>query len=127
MKRTLKFMTMIVMVLSFVTSCSKDEKDPSMYTFTNTYMTLDQAYLFEYNSSGDKINTQTIDEVVKDRKYTFTATDDAVKVKVYIKYTNYFSSYPSQSKWIQQVFMLKPGSTIDIKLEGSTIIGNKEP
>lgn len=116
-------MVLLLSALSFM-SCSKDEDESAQYTFTNTTSFTDVVYLFEYDSSGDKINSQTIEPVIQDKKYTFTADENAVKVKVYYKYSILSSTY---SRWIQQVFVLKPGKTIDIVLEGETIVGSKEP
>ena len=81
---------------------------------------------FEYNEAGEKIATNSMDEVVTGDTKTFTANSRSVKVKLYVKmYSN--SSSTTKSRWVQQVFYLEPESNIDVVLKDDTIIGPNEP
>ncbi len=126
MKKLLLLITTIC-CLGIMNSCTKEGADESKYTFTHNFegLTSCDIILFEYTESGDKVNSNSIDDCEKGKTYTFTATPQAVKVKVYAKYSTIFSS--NTSKWVQQVYYLTKGGTTDIKVDGETIIGNKEP
>lgn len=48
----------------------------------------------------------------------FTASPNAVKIKIYID---------DFDDWVQQVFYLKSNKTLDIVIADSTIVGPSEP
>lgn len=104
------------MILSF-SSCSKEESF-STYTFVfnaQTFYSETSVIIFEYNNSGDKINSNSI-KCKKGYTQTFTANEEVEKVKVYI-----------DGKWVQRVFSLKKGSNTTIEITGDTLIGKEEP
>ncbi len=77
-------------------------------------------YLFEYNEISERIYNYTINNPEKDVPYTYTAQDNAVKVKVYLSYLGF-------NRWVQQVYYLVEGENFDIVLTDNTIVGNFEP
>ena len=54
------------------------------------------------------------------------SSNRSVKVKLYIKMYTDKSSY-TEHKWVQQVFYLEKGKTIEVALEDNSLVGNKEP
>ena len=81
---------------------------------------------FEYNEAGEKTGNNTITMATTGKSQTYTANDRSVKVKLYFKmYTNK-SSY-TEHKWVQQVFYLEKGKTIEVALADNSLVGNKEP
>ena len=107
-----------VMSLSFA-SCSDDEEyDEATYTFVFNASPIwgeTPVILFECDDNGDKIKNNSI-ECEKGYRRTFTASQNAEKIKVYLN-----------SRWVQQVYPLNKGGNITIEINGSTIIGNEEP
>lgn len=125
MKKLVTILAIALSMIAMTTSCTKDPVvKAKKYSFQTELNWSIKAYLFEYNDAGDKINSQTVEKAEVGQVYPFTAHEDATKVKCYIKYTILGKS---ESKWVQQVFMLKEGSTVAIDVNGDTIIGNKEP
>lgn len=118
MKKLFNLLLLCTACLSMFSSCTKEDEKESTYTFIYDASTLlgeESVILFEYDKDGDKINSNSI-ECEKGYTKTFTATINAEKIKVYIN-----------SKWVQQVFPLKKGGNINIKITGETLIGKQEP
>lgn len=100
-------------------SCSKDN-DEQLTTYTLTCDTsiswdVNSVILFEYDKNNDKIYNNSI-KIGKGQNMTFTASPNAVKIKVYIN-----------GQWVQQVFPLIKGGHIVIRLRDNTLIGSEEP
>lgn len=81
---------------------------------------------FEYNDAGEKTGNNTITMVTTGKSQTYTANDRSVKVKLYFKMYMDKSSY-TEHKWVQQVFYLEKGKTIEVALSDNSLVGNKEP
>ena len=113
-------------VLTFVfSSCSKDDDGPGSTTYTFVYNSIGASYLdnvklFECTENGDKIKTNTLNSIEPGRRYDFTASDKAVKVKVYLAMGN-------SPRWVQQVYYLNMGSNTVIELTDDSVVGTKEP
>lgn len=117
MRKLFGFMLLCATLALSVSSCSKEDS-LSTYTFKFNAPTIlgeTSVILFEYNDSGDKIKSNSI-ECEKGYSQTFTANEESEKVKVYI-----------DGKWVQQVFQLKKGSDTKIEITGETLIGKMEP
>lgn len=81
---------------------------------------------FEYNEAGEKTGNHTITMATTGKSETYTANERSVKVKLYFKMYTDKSSY-TEHKWVQQVFYLEKGKTIEVALMDSSLVGNKEP
>ncbi len=123
-KRNYFLLAFFMMVLTCVgiTSCSSDDDSTTTYSLKWSFSTsyIDDVTLFEYAENGDKVANHSVDNVVENGTYNFTASDRAAKVKVYFK-------MGSSPKWVQQVFYLKSGGNTIIEVTGQSIIGSKEP
>ena len=124
MKKTLYLMLVNTLTLLLL-SCTKDDgagRGTTSYTFTlyDDYEVEIDVILFEYNEINERINNNTIDSAKKGVPYTYTARDNAVKVKVHL-------SFLGANRWVQQVYYLVEGENIDIGITDNTIIGNIEP
>ena len=81
---------------------------------------------FEYNEAGEKTGSHTFTRATTGKSETYTANERSVKVKLYYKmYTD--NSSATAYKWVQQVFFLEKGKTIEVALMNSSLVGNKEP
>lgn len=132
MKKKLFLFLLMFMPLLFI-SCGDDEPDSTTYTVnytlddssgsTTIYVDLT---LFEYNEANERISTNSMSKVKKGTTKTFTASERAEKVKVYMKM--YAESVDVSSyKWVQTVFYLKKGQNTQISIGNSTMVGNYEP
>ena len=132
-----RFITLLAMAAIMI-GCQKDpngglETAKCSYTvkmaMTNVSTTSTVHYdlmAFEYNEAGEKTGNNTITMATTGKSQTYTANDRSVKVKLYFKmYTNK-SSY-TEHKWVQQVFYLEKGKTIEVALADNSLVGNKEP
>ena len=132
-----RFITLLAMAAIMI-GCQKDpnggqETAKCSYTvkmaMTNVSTTStvhDDLMAFEYNEAGEKTGNNTITMATTGKSQTYTANDRSVKVKLYFKmYTNK-SSY-TEHKWVQQVFYLEKGKTIEVALADNSLVGNKEP
>lgn len=81
---------------------------------------------FEYNDAGEKTGNHTITLATTGKSETYTANERSVKVKLYFKMYTDKSSY-TEHKWVQQVFYLEKGKTIEVALADNSLVGNKEP
>lgn len=81
---------------------------------------------FEYNEAGEKTGNNTITMATTGKSQTYTANDRSVKVKLYFKMYTEKSSY-TEHNWVQQVFYLEKGKTIEVALSDNSLVGNKEP
>ena len=81
---------------------------------------------FEYNDAGEKTGNRTITMATTGKSETYTANERSVKVKLYFKMYTDKSSY-TEHKWVQQVFYLEKGKTIEVALSDNSLVGNKEP
>ena len=81
---------------------------------------------FEYNDAGEKTGNHAITKATTGRSETYTANERSVKVKLYFKMYTDKSSY-TEYKWVQQVFYLEKGKTIEVALSDNSLVGNKEP
>ncbi len=121
-KRHLLFFLLVSVLM--LAGCSK-EPLPKKYSITNniTFGSSTKFTIFECNEIGDKIYNAA-ETFSKGETKTFTAQDDAVKVKIYIKVESYFGNVTG---YVQQVFYLQEGETKSIIIDGDTIIGSQEP
>ena len=134
MKRVIAILSAIA-VLTFLSSCQEKIEEPKPTTYTvkmllsnvsSTSALKVDLTAFEYNEEGEKIASNSMDEVCTGDSKTFTANKRTVKVKLYLKmYSNLSTS--TKSRWIQQVFYLEPESNIDVVLKDDTMIGPDEP
>lgn len=134
MKRAIAIITSIV-ALTFLSSCQEKIAEPKPTTYTvkmllsgvsSTSAIKVDLTAFEYNEKGEKIASNSMDEVCTGDAKTFEANKRSVKVKLYLKmYSNLTTS--TKSRWIQQVFYLEPESNIDVVLKDDTMIGPDEP
>ena len=137
MKRILTLFVFAVLAAT-ITSCQKapaggGETAKCSYTvkmaMTNVSASSTVHYdlmAFEYNEAGEKTGNNTITMATTGKSQTYTANDRSVKVKLYIKMYTDKSSY-TEHKWVQQVFYLEKGKTIEVALADNSLVGNKEP
>ena len=137
MKRILTLFVFAVLAAT-ITGCQKDpagagETAKCSYTvkmaMTNVSASSTVHYdlmAFEYNEAGEKTGNNTITMATTGKSQTYTANDRSVKVKLYIKMYTDKSSY-TEHKWVQQVFYLEKGKTIEVALADNSLVGNKEP
>ena len=81
---------------------------------------------FEYNDAGEKTGNHSITMATTGKSETYTANERSVKVKLYLKMYTDINSY-TEYKWVQQVFYLEKGKTIEVALADHSLVGNKEP
>lgn len=132
-----RFITLLVLA-AMIIGCQKDpnggqETAKCSYTvkmaMTNVSTTSTVHYdlmAFEYNEAGEKTGNNTITMATTGESQTYTANDRSVKVKLYFKMYTDKSSY-TEHKWVQQVFYLEKGKTIEVALSDNSLVGNKEP
>ena len=132
MKKKLFLFLLMFMPLLLV-SCGDDEPDSTTYTVNytlddssgSTTIYVDLTF-FEYNETDERIATNSISKIKKGTTKTFTASERAEKVKVYMKM--YAESVDVSSyKWVQTVFYLNKGKDTKIPIGDNTIVGNYEP
>lgn len=137
MKRILTIIAAAILA-SFALSCEKEKQEeparPTTYTVTmamSSVTTTSAAHYdltaFEYNEAGEKVANNTLTMAVNGSTKTFTANQNAVKVKLYIKMYADNTAVTPQYLWVQQVFYLEEGSNIDITVEDHTKVGRAEP
>lgn len=134
MKRVIAILSAIA-ALTILSSCQVKEEEPKPTTYTVKMLLSDVSSTssikvdltaFEYNEEGEKIASNSMDEVCTGDIKTFEANKRSVKVKLYLKmYSNLSTS--TKSRWIQQVFYLEPEHNIDVVLKDDTMIGPDEP
>ena len=137
MKRILTLFVFAVLAAT-ITGCQKDlaggeETAKCSYTvkmaMTNVSASSTVHYdlmAFEYNDAGEKTGNHTITMATTGKSETYTANERSVKVKLYFKMYTDKSSY-TEYKWVQQVFYLEKGKTIEVALADTSLVGNKEP
>ena len=137
MKRILTLFVFAVLAAT-ITGCQKDpagggETAKCFYTvkmaMTNVSTTSTVHYdlmAFEYNDAGEKTGNHTITMATTGKSETYTANERSVKVKLYLKMYTDINSY-TEYKWVQQVFYLEKGKTIEVALADHSLVGNKEP
>lgn len=81
---------------------------------------------FEYNDADEKTGNHSITMATTGKSETYTANERSVKVKLYLKMYTDLNSY-TEYKWVQQVFYLEKGKTIEVALADHSLVGNKEP
>ena len=129
-KKSFYYLLTIMMVAMLgigFTSCSNDDDDdPTTYTLKWNTPTdgVENVMLFEYTENGDKIGNHSVDNLTQNGSYKYTASEKAIKVKIYFDAVIGTLSSP---RWVQQVYYLKSGTNTDIEVNGNTIIGRKEP
>ena len=120
----IKVLVLIAVFMATLAGCKKD----TTYSFTDNFggdgFTEYSILLSEHDGSGSKVHTEMLDWPEKGKKYVYTASEHSEKVKVKIQAKIGSTDY---IKWIQQVFYLEEGKNIDITLEGTTVVGGKEP
>lgn len=130
MKKFLHFVPLVLLLvvnLAFFSSCSKDDDDDVTYQIHTTNFGCSGSVNMDliignYNSAGERIGSQSWDRVPEYSNKKFNAVPGTTKLKIYYKM---YTSVSSKSGWIQQVFYLNSGKTIE--LTGETIVGGKEP
>ena len=137
MKRILTLFVFTVLAAT-ITGCQKDsagggETAKCSYTvkmaMTNVSTSSTVHYdlmAFEYNDAGEKTGNHTITMATTGKSETYTANERSVKVKLYLKMYTDINSY-TEYKWVQQVFYLEKGKTIEVALADHSLVGNKEP
>ena len=81
------------------------------------------ATVFEYNSNGEKVGSQTF-KCTKGLKQVINPSPKATKVKVRLTVK---AGTNNSVRWVREVFHLRDGKNIDVEVIGSTIIVEKEP
>lgn len=126
MKKAIIVVMAIVMPFVF-TSCSKDDADDAKYVFKYTAEdsgTVDITItLFEYTDEKESVGMYTF-EAYNGLVEEFTAKPNAGKVKVYIRMTG---GSTNLYRWVQQVYYLHRGGSIDIEITDKTMLGSNEP
>ncbi len=125
-----KIMYLLAFLPMFVfTACSSDDDEERGASYSFEYLIDDNgvtvdAILWEYNSSGERIGSNTVNNCQDGASKSFIANPMAEKIKVYftIKYGSV-----KQYKWVQNVYYLKDKGNTEIKITGETLIGNTEP
>ena len=118
-------------------SCEKivpePEPEPTTYTVkmqlsvaTSTASAKVDITVFEYNEAGEKIASNSMNEVTVGDSRTFTANSRSVKVKLHVRMYSTATSY-SKSYWVQQVYYLEPEGNIDVIFKDDTKLGSNEP
>ena len=137
MKRILTIIATAILA-SITLSCEKEKPEeparPTTYTVTMAMSSVTPTSAahydltaFEYNEAGEKVANNTLTMAVNGSTRTFTANQNAVKVKLYIKMYADNTAITPQYLWVQQVFYLEEGSNIDITIEDHTKVGRAEP
>lgn len=129
-----KFLLFLLMFLPLVlVSCGSDD-EPDYSTYTLNYKLVDESNLvlvdvtlFEYNDAGEKVATNSVNDIKTGASRKFTANSRATKVKVYIKMYSSISSVSPRYRWVQQVYYLESGRNVNIDITGDTMLGNYEP
>ena len=132
-------MITLVALAAMTIGCQKDtgageqQTAQSKYTvkmaMTNVTTTSTVHYdlmAFEYSDAGEKTANHTITMATTGKSETYTANEHSVKVKLYYKMYTDKSSY-TEHKWVQQVFYLEKGKTIEVALANNSLVGNLEP
>jgi len=129
--QTKSYLSLILISLLFLFSCTKVEEEyiPSTYTFkysVNDYAGLSiDITLFEFNNLGEKIGTNSINNCKNGTMKTFTANKMAEKVKIF--YILRTGTVSSTGKWVQQVFYLNKSDKATIEMTNNSIVGSNEP
>ena len=137
MKRILTIIATAILA-SAALSCEKEKQEepasPTTYTVTMAMSSVTPTSAahydltaFEYNEAGEKVANNTLTMAVNGSTGTFTANQNAVKVKLYIKMYADNTAITPQYLWVQQVFYLEEGSNIVITVEDHTKVGRAEP
>lgn len=131
-----KFLSMTLlltaMFLTFSACSSDDEKEEvqdTTYTFTYTADNPPQGItanitLFEYNEKGERVGQNHVNNCKKGHSQSFTANENAQKVKVYLVATN---GTQSVANWVQQVYYLEKGKNVNVAVTGESRMGTTEP
>lgn len=124
-----KILLLVFMALPFVfTACSDDDDDDTTYEFKwefeDSKSVTFTVSLLEYNNQDEKVNTSSF-EAYEGLVSKITATENAEKVKVYIKMEGKYGS-PTY-RWVQQVYYLNKGGNKEITITESTLLGSDEP
>lgn len=125
MKKRHLLLFLLASVLLFAGCTKEQEPQPKKYSVTNnvTYGYSTTLTIFECNEVGDKI--KNVSEKFSDGETkTYTAEDNAVKIKIYVKAESIFGDVKG---WVQQVYYLQEGSTKSIVVDDNTIVGSYEP
>lgn len=138
MKRLITLISLAVL-MSITLGCQKDNPNGGADTakcsytvkmaMTNVSTSSTVHYdlmAFEYNDAGEKTGNHSITMATTGKSETYTANERSVKVKLYFKMYTDKSSY-TEYKWVQQVFYLEKGRTIEVALADTSLVGNKEP
>lgn len=137
MKKLLSMMLFITAMVFTLSACSSDddekkererEKDTTYifnYTGDNPQGGLIvNVTLFEYNSQGEVVKQNAVNNCKQGFQRQYTANANAQKVKVYIEVTN---GTKSVYNWVQQVYYLEKGKNVAVDVTGSVRIAPTEP
>lgn len=130
MKKILFLLAILPMIV--FTACSDDDDSKQKQTSYTLKWNMSESsslistdvWLFEYNDKDESVGNNTVDDVQDNYTEVFKANEQAVKVKVQIRMSG---GTTSSNRWVQQVYYLTKGGNTDIKIDGETIIGTKEP
>lgn len=141
MKTKFLMVTMLIASILCLVSCSKEDT-PKAKTYTLNYQQdvtdivgtsgnygYDADICFiEYNEANERINIQEVSNPKFNTQKTFTANENAVKVKVYIDAVLSYGSLETDfERWVQQVYYLKEGEDVEILISNETRVGTSEP
>lgn len=122
-----------------MTSCEKDEDKEVITKYSIVDRTSGKesaaSYGMQYECSAYISECNDKDEIVENKSVnlssiptTKVANEMAVKLKVQINTTlTYKGESKTNKKWVQQVYYLKKGGTIEIVIDDETIVGSSRP
>lgn len=114
-----KLLSLILVISSLTLFSSCEGIFGQEYTITGDYYwTGDDLFIYEYNNAEERVGSHTINNLVSGKEYTFTASSNAEKVKI-----RYYSN--GNYSWVRHVFYLD--DITEIELNGSTMVGTREP
>ena len=128
MKRKVFYFSMLLFATMVFIGCSTDYTDKET-TYTFIYNAKDvsgvtvSALIYEYDKSGEIVGQQSL-KCANGLTRVFTADSMAKKVKVKVTLK---AGTKSGSYWLEEVFYLKNGKNIDIKILDSTTLVEEEP
>ena len=133
--RSHSILAVFLIALFLVLSCNEPEQPASTtYTVTMAIPSVTTSHpvqydltAYEFNEAGEKVANNSLYKAVYGTSKTFTASPRAVKVKFYVKLYSESSAFPAEYLWVQQVFYLEAGKSVEILLEEHTKVGRAEP
>lgn len=125
MKHKRIFAVIAASMIFLLSSCIKEENGLNRnyaVTYNSDYGYSTTIRVFECNEIGDKINDVSA-KYSKGETKSFTAQQNTVKLKVYVKSESVFGNITG---YVQRVYYLSSSPT-SIVIDDNTVIGNSEP